>query len=295
MEKSETIDVQSVTRDKALKSPVYKIVHDTWRYFDEKISEPVNLKEEDIVRLIIWSLENIKGGETDPTESSRDLRRSIVKLLREAAFPSAVVESLSSIVCAYAIVCLDCAFMFCCRNDIYRLCNIAKQSIKKEYKQYVSECKDQIKKAILQSRQNSDLGEWCTEHLLNAEFLTDEDGAWIVENGPVIEASANDSLDSNTFEMTEEDWVLRYNPKITSKYKENKYLIDKIKKLRESYLNAIHQPERFNRTGFLRDNIFWPKTPWLHNPNEFPAEAIRDIFNDTQFTDGIVSKAKKKN
>lgn len=293
MQKSEITNGQSEARDKALSSPLFQLVDKTWRDFDEEFTAPISLKEEDIARYVLWCIENIKGDEEDPAESSRGLRRSIVTLLRDNRCPTEVIESLSNIICAYVLVCLDSAFMYSYRQDIYTLCSVAENSIKKNYKQEVSERKEKIKQGLLQSRLTSELGEWCAEHLLNDVFLTDEEAEWNVENTSEVVSVSDYTGDSHTFEMTPDVWVDRYESKITSKFKERAYLIEKIEKLRKLYIETLKKP-KFNRTGFLRDNIFWPKSPWLHDPNMFPAEAIRDMFNDTLFRDKTVSDAKKK-
>lgn len=178
MVKLENTKDQNVARDKVLNSPLKELVHHTWRYFDEKITSPVSLKEEDIVRYVLWSIENIKGGEDGPTQSSQDLRRCIVCLFRESNYPSEIVELLSNIICSYVLVCLDCASLYSYRADIYRLGVIAQESIKEDYKQKVLECKEKIKCWILQSGLSSDLGKCCTEHLLSDEFLTEDDAEW---------------------------------------------------------------------------------------------------------------------
>lgn len=294
MAKSAITNDPNEARDKALESPLYKIVRSSWCYFDEKITSSVdNLNEEDIVRFVIWSLENIKGGKDNPEANIHKLRRNVVALFREKKYSEGAVLLLSNAICAYAIVCLDCAFLHSYRNDIYRLCTIAEKTIIKEQKQNVSEIKEIIKKIVLQSKLSSELGEWCTEHLLNDVYLTEEDAEW-AESLSETNVDADNKTEPHTFEMTVDVWVKRYESKITSLYKDKKYLIDKIKDLRASYVQAINKDTKFNRTGFLRENIFWPKTPWLRDSTLLPSEAIRDLFNDTGFTSQTVSKARKQ-
>ena len=140
---------------------------------------------------------------------------------------------------------------------------------------------------------SSKLGEWCTEYLLNDVFFTDEDSNWLGENTSDEDSCSDSTIDSHAFEMTDIEWVNRYESSITSLFKEQNKLIDKIKNLRALYLESVNQP-KFNRTGFLRNNIFWPKSPWLRVPYQFSAEAVRDLFNDKKFSDQTVSKAKNK-
>lgn len=177
MTKSAITNDPSEARNKGLNSPVFSLVHRTWRHFDEEITS-ISLKEEDIVRYVLWSIENIKGGEDSPNENGQDLRRGIVNLFRDSKYPSDVVEPLSNIICSYVLVCLYCACLFSYRTDIYRLCSVAQNSIKKNHLQEVLECKESIKCSILQSDLLSELGEWCTEHLLNDVFLTEENAEW---------------------------------------------------------------------------------------------------------------------
>lgn len=177
MIKSENTNDPSEARNKALSSPLFRLVQATWRYFDEEFTSPDSPHEEDIVRNVLWSIENIKGGEKGPTVSCLDLRRDIVDLFRDK-YASGIVEPLSNRVCAYVLSCLDCAFLYSHRNDIYRLCTISENSIKEQFKCKILECKERIKNGILQSGLTSELGEWCADHLLNDVFLTDEEAEW---------------------------------------------------------------------------------------------------------------------
>lgn len=280
---------------RVLDCPLFKLIEETWIDYDSKISS-FSIGDEDVFRYTLWCIEGLKDNSGDRERHEDKMRALLFKLIRKgygAGSQPKDLDLLVDIIMAYTLECLEWA-QTADWTSFMSLYDKVSDSIASN-KEPILTYKKEFNNIVFEKDLCHSFKQWIVDYMTNDEFLTDEDGAWIVENGPVIDASANDSLDSNTFEMTEEDWVLRYNPKITSKYKENKYLIDKIKKLRESYLNAIHQPERFNRTGFLRDNIFWPKTAWLYEPNVFPAEAIRDMFNDTKFTDKTVSKAKKKN
>lgn len=261
MVKSEITNDPNEARDKALNSPLCRLIDQTWRLFDEEISQPVRLKEEDIVRYVVWSIENIKGGEEEPSASCLDLRRSIVNLFRDIYNTSVELDSLSNVICAYVIACLDCACLYSYRQDIKRLCFVAENSLHNTFKQNVLVCKNKIKNGILHSGVTSALGEWCTNHLLNEEFYTEEDAGWYVENTPVHKPKNRTTKSSNTDKP-----IVRYTIKYNNNNADRVSRISLVKKKLEEWgwIEKGNEIDNFNAffTGCDTDcKIVWKGQP----------------------------------
>lgn len=109
-----------------------------------------------------------------------------------------------------------------------------------------------------------------------------------------IEKAENGEPVSNTqFSVTAERWVELYDSQIDSKLK-GENLVKHLEKLRLRYTEAKAAKKSKWRTSFLRDNIFYPKQPWLNDINSFSQKAIEDLFDDEKFDRNAVSRAKIK-
>lgn len=283
----------SERKGRALDSPLFKLIEETWIDYDSRITS-FSISEEDVFRYTLWCIEGLKDNSCNRKWHETKMRSLLFQQIRNRYRTKCQPEELNlmaDVIMAYTLECLEWAqtadwttFMSIYEKVLF--------SIDTD-KEYILGYKKGFNAKVFEMDLCTSFKEWIEDYLTNDVFLTDENTEWIEEEQLEKELGSDTNIDSLDYEMTAEEWVNRYESKITSLLKERKYLIGKIEKLRVSYIDNTKQ-QKFNRTRFLRDNIFWPKSPWLKKPIMFPAEAIRDLFNDKNFTDQIVSKAKKK-
>lgn len=207
MKKLENTNDQSQLRRQALDSPLCTLIKKSWREFDEEIKDS-RLSEEVVLRYVLWAIEMIKGGEVDIDDCCKELRHSVLSLLREKRIPSEEIDFITNTICAYTLLCFDQAFLYSKNNDLLHICTITENSIKKNQIEDVQKYKKQIRAKLYLLEIRNAFQEWCSDYLLNDRFYTTEDAEWIEEE-PTLD---NQHIEDSTNEDLVEDFNRDGNP-----------------------------------------------------------------------------------
>lgn len=164
---------------RALESPLFKLIEETWIDYDSGISS-FNVSDEDVLRYTLWCVEGLKDNTGDRKRHEEKLRPLLFMQIRKRYGSQGQPEELNlltNIIMAYTLECLEWAqtadwttFMQVydkVLDSIYAKDDASILSYKKAFNDKV------VKKNLC-----TEFKEWIADHLTNDEFWTEEDGEW---------------------------------------------------------------------------------------------------------------------
>lgn len=164
---------------RALDSPLFKLIKETWIDYDSRISF-FTVGEEDVLRFTLWCVEGLKDNTGNRKRHTDKLRALLFKQIRQEYVTHCQPEELNllaDVIMAYTMECLEWA-QTADWTTFMQLNDEVLDSIDMKDKTSILGYKNTINTKVFEMNLCTEFKEWISDHLTNDVFWTEEDAEW---------------------------------------------------------------------------------------------------------------------